>query len=104
MAIFEIVPGDSCHPLDHTPAPDYVPAFWDGPHVGKRLIGALRTLRRLPTANGPRVFGNSWLAWTRLPRGCGATVLRCSDGNRAAAKAGARLTWRLRFDGGRGET
>jgi hypothetical protein len=45
------------HPLDHTPAPEYIPPQWDGPHVGKRLAEALRTLR----INGyPRPFGNSW--------------------------------------------
>jgi hypothetical protein len=32
------------HPLDHRPAPDYVPERWDGPHVGKRLAEGLRTL------------------------------------------------------------
>jgi hypothetical protein len=68
MAIFpvEIVPGDSWHPLDHTPAPVWIPPYWIGAHVGLRLVEALRTLRRLPTANEPRVFGNSWpaYAWT----------------------------------------
>jgi hypothetical protein len=48
------------HPLSGEPAPDYVPSAWDGPHVGKRLIEALRVLRRLPMARGPRVLGNSW--------------------------------------------
>jgi hypothetical protein len=36
------------HPLDHRPAPDYVPACWDGPHVGKRLAEGLRTLMLMP--------------------------------------------------------
>jgi hypothetical protein len=28
------------------------------------LVEALRTLRLLPTSNGPRVFGNTWPTWT----------------------------------------
>jgi hypothetical protein len=48
------------HPLDHRLAPDYVPACWDGPHVGKRLVEGLRTLRLMPLPRGPRVFGNGW--------------------------------------------
>jgi hypothetical protein len=58
-----LIPGDEWHPLDHTPAPDYIPPSWDGPHVGKRLIETLRTLRRMPMVNGPRVFGNGWPRW-----------------------------------------
>jgi hypothetical protein len=48
------------HPLDGVPAPDYVPPVWDGPHVGKRLVEALRILRRMPMNRGPRMFGNAW--------------------------------------------
>ena len=48
------------HPLDHTPAPEYIPPQWDGPHVGKRLAQALRTLRYMPINGYPRPFGNSW--------------------------------------------
>jgi hypothetical protein len=51
------------HPLDHRPAPEYIPPFWTGPHVGLRLVEALRVLRRLPPVRGPRAFGNSWPAW-----------------------------------------
>jgi hypothetical protein len=51
------------HPLDHKPPPDYIPPAWDGPHVGKRIAEGLRTLRLLPTANGPREFGNAWPEW-----------------------------------------
>jgi hypothetical protein len=47
------------HPLDHTPAPDYVPAIWDAPHVGKRLAEALRTLRHMPVNGYPVGFTNS---------------------------------------------
>jgi len=37
-----------------------VPPQWDGPHVGKRLVEALRTLRHVSVRNGPREFGNAW--------------------------------------------
>jgi hypothetical protein len=37
-----------------------VPPQWDGPHVGKRLVEALRTLRNVSVRNGPREFGNAW--------------------------------------------
>jgi hypothetical protein len=50
------------HPLDHTPAPDYIPPQWDGPHVGKRLAEALRTLRHMPINGYPAGFTNSWPA------------------------------------------
>jgi hypothetical protein len=48
------------HPLDHTPAPDYIPPSWDGPHVGKRLEEALRTLRYMPVNGYPAGFTVSW--------------------------------------------
>jgi hypothetical protein len=50
------------HPLDHTPAPEYVPPQWDGPHAGKRLAEALRTLRYMPVNGYPAGFTNSWPA------------------------------------------
>jgi len=50
------------HPLDHTPAPEYIPRYWDGPHVGKRLAEALRTLRHMPINGCPAGFTNSWPA------------------------------------------
>ena len=43
-------------------APGLCPAGLGRP-VGKRLVEALRTLRLLPTSNGPRVFGNAWPAY-----------------------------------------
>ena len=52
------------HPLDGVPAPDYIPATWDGPHVSKRLVEALRVLFRLPMPPGPKVFGNAWPAYS----------------------------------------
>jgi hypothetical protein len=48
------------HPLDHTPAPEYIPPHWIGTHVGKRLAEALRTLRYIPINGHPKPFGNSW--------------------------------------------
>jgi hypothetical protein len=50
------------HPLDHTPAPEYILPQWDGPHVGKRLAEALRTLRYMPVNGCPVGFTNSWPA------------------------------------------
>src|SRR5579885_600753 len=44
----ELIPASEWHPLDGVPAPEYVPPVWDGPHVGLRLIGAFKTLARLP--------------------------------------------------------
>jgi hypothetical protein len=46
------------HPFDHTPAPECYPAAWDGPHVGKRLAEALRTLRYMPMNGYPAGFPN----------------------------------------------
>jgi hypothetical protein len=48
------------HPLDRGSPPDYIPPAWDGPHVGKRLVEALRTLATMPYTNGPREFGGAW--------------------------------------------
>jgi hypothetical protein len=49
-------------------APEYVPTYWIGPHVGKRLAEALRTLRHLPINGCPAGFTNSWpeyaIEWT----------------------------------------
>src|SRR5262245_472264 len=53
------------HPLANTPAPEYIPTHWNGPHVGKRLIEAFHTLTRLPVANGPRFHSGFWPEWTR---------------------------------------
>jgi hypothetical protein len=51
---------DEWHPLSGLAAPDYVPASWDGPQAGKRLIEAFGILRRMPFSFGPAQFGNSW--------------------------------------------
>jgi hypothetical protein len=53
------------HPLDHTPAPEYIPPNWDGPHVGKRLIEALHTLHKLPSSPGPQQYGSTWPNFAR---------------------------------------
>jgi hypothetical protein len=56
------------HPLSGRPAPEYIPPRWDGPHVGKRLAEALRTLRHMPINGCPAGFSNSWpeygIEWT----------------------------------------
>jgi hypothetical protein len=54
---------DTRHPLDGGPAPEYVPACWDGPHVGKRLVDGLRTLMLMPMPRGPRSSGSHWPAY-----------------------------------------
>jgi hypothetical protein len=46
-------------PLD-TPAPECIAPKWDGPHFGKRLAEALRTLRHMPMNGYPAGFTNSW--------------------------------------------
>jgi hypothetical protein len=58
-----LMPVDGWSPLDGVPAPEYVPPSWIGPHVGLRLIEALRTLRKLPVNGSPAGFFNSWPAF-----------------------------------------
>jgi hypothetical protein len=85
------------HPLDHTPAPEYIPPKWDGPHVGKRLAEALRTviaISRTPRASsvflvGSRAGGIS-KASISSPLGCGAMRWRCSHGRNHRAIASCR--------------
>jgi hypothetical protein len=48
------------HPLSGKPAPEYIPPRWDGPHVGKRLAEAMRTLRHMPINGVPAGFVASW--------------------------------------------
>jgi hypothetical protein len=54
---------DGWHPLDGVPAPEYVPPQWDGPHVGRRLVEGLKTLRLMPRPPGPCGPVNSWPAY-----------------------------------------
>jgi hypothetical protein len=42
--------------------PVYLPRLWLGPHVGKRLAEALRTLLHIPVNGYPVGFTNSWPA------------------------------------------
>jgi hypothetical protein len=51
------------HPLDGVPPPEFVPDRWDGPHVGKRLVEALRVLMLMPAPRGPQQFGSGWPAF-----------------------------------------
>jgi hypothetical protein len=48
------------HPLDHKPAPEYIPPYWIGTHAGKRLAEALRTLRTMPINGVPQGFASAW--------------------------------------------
>jgi hypothetical protein len=49
------------HPLDDVPAPRYVPATWNGPHVQTCLIEAWRVLNRTTWHPPyPRRFGATW--------------------------------------------
>jgi hypothetical protein len=71
---------DDWHPLSGLPAPEYIPPEWDGPHVGKRLAEALRTLRHLPMNGHPKAFGNSWreyeIEWTDELAQAGADAIQ----------------------------
>lgn len=58
-----LVPADTWHPLDRSPPPEYIPPSWTGPHVGLRLVQAMKTLRLMPAARGPQAFGNCWPAY-----------------------------------------
>jgi hypothetical protein len=51
------------NPLDGVPMPEFVPDEWDGPHAGKRLADALRTLSRLTVAGRVAGFGSAWPAY-----------------------------------------
>jgi hypothetical protein len=50
------------HPLDGVPAPDYIPPFWDGAHVGKRLVEGLRILQNV-AMRGAGHMSNAWPAY-----------------------------------------
>ena len=50
-------PEDDWHPLDGTPAPEYVPEHWTGPHVGLRLVQAFKTLANMPDAGSGSSHG-----------------------------------------------
>lgn len=39
---------------------DLPPKKWNGPHAGKRMAEAFKTLLVLPTVHGPREFGAAW--------------------------------------------
>jgi hypothetical protein len=55
-----LVPATEWHPLDDRPPSEYIPDHWIGPHVGLRLVEALRTVQRMPMSFGPQAFGNGW--------------------------------------------
>jgi hypothetical protein len=47
------------NPLEDAVLDDITPSIWDGPHVGKRLAEAMRTLRILPMG-GAAGYGGTW--------------------------------------------
>jgi hypothetical protein len=48
------------HPLDGVPAPEYIPPFWIGPHVGLRLVEAFKTLSRMPMTGRVSTKSGVW--------------------------------------------
>jgi hypothetical protein len=51
------------NPLEDAVMEDSPPTIWDGPHVGKRLSEAMRTLRMLPM-QAVAGYGRSWPAYS----------------------------------------
>jgi hypothetical protein len=57
---------ENWHPLAEAPGPEYVRTHWSGPHVGKRLVEAFRTLSRMPVPRGPHNdMQGYWPEWVR---------------------------------------
>lgn len=55
---------DDWYPPSGVLAPEFLPERWTGPHVARRLGEAYRTLFRIPSDLGPRMFGTSWPAYS----------------------------------------
>lgn len=53
-------PVASWSPLDGVDAPEYIPEFWIGPHVGLRMIEAFKTLACLPSGHRGRTASGYW--------------------------------------------
>jgi len=51
-----------CEPIDVLELIDETPPRWDGPHVGRRLMEAMRTLRMLPMP-GVTGYRPAWPAY-----------------------------------------
>jgi hypothetical protein len=51
---------DDWHPLDGVPAPEHIPPFWIGPHVGLRLVEAFKTLSRMPMTGRISTRSGMW--------------------------------------------
>lgn len=50
--------------LEYRTAAEYVPPVWIGPHVGWRLVGAFKTLARMPIGrSGPSGHSGFWPAY-----------------------------------------
>jgi hypothetical protein len=78
---------ENWHPLDGVPAPEYIPPHWIGPHVGRRLIEASRTLSRLPAKPGP---GNPRTAWPLYRQDVGEYFAALVDAENPAQHAAER--------------
>jgi hypothetical protein len=106
------------HPLDRGTPPEYIPPQWDGPHVSKRMIEAVRTLQAMPHSNGPRGFATSWpaishmfdgdvLAWlsedprTGLPPDRPRLqMMKTRPSSEAITRMEAAIAWPARYIGG----
>jgi hypothetical protein len=56
-----LIPADDrWNPLEHVTAVEYLPATWDGPHCGVRLVQAFKTLSAIPVAKGPSSKSGYW--------------------------------------------
>jgi hypothetical protein len=60
--------GDTWHPLDGVPAPEWIPPFWIGSHVGLRLVQAFKTLGKMPMSFGPKCQSGYWPRLLRAER------------------------------------
>jgi hypothetical protein len=67
MAAPALIPGNEWSPLDGTPAPEYIPPEWDGPHVGLRLIEGFKTLACMPRremqSEASGFWPETWAEW-----------------------------------------
>jgi hypothetical protein len=84
------------HPLDGVPAPEYIPPFWDGPHVGMRLSDAMRVLSNLPTY-GTCIggYGSMWPAYQLQVEWSDLLAMTQSDPAQQAQDAAGRNRTRV---------
>ena len=63
------LPSPEWSPLDGVPAPEYIPEYWIGPHVGLRMVEGFRTLLLMPfpqTNTGKGFWPDYWHDWADL--------------------------------------